>query len=169
MGSKNRDFLIALALLLIGVYVAFEGYRIYLGAAQPPFSITRFSISPGFLPTILGVVLTVLSLLLLKNAVSSSNGLKNGFKERKNEIVFWAKGAFKNADIVNMAIGIFFMGIYVFILMQLLPFWAASFIFLAVIFWFLKIGKLWKVLLIAAIAVCATVIFFQGLFNTPLP
>ena len=65
MESKTKEMVFSFALIITGIYVAIEGYRIYLRAASAPYFITDFSVSPGFIPVILGIALLLFSVLYL--------------------------------------------------------------------------------------------------------
>ena len=68
-----------------------------------------------------------------------------------------------------MTIGCVLMFIYTFFLMELLPFWAASIIFLIVMFVFLRIGPVWKSVLLAVLVVALIVLLFKYGFGAALP
>ena len=59
MESKTKEMVFSFALVITGIYVAIEGFRIYLRAASAPYFITTFSISPGFIPFIIGIALII--------------------------------------------------------------------------------------------------------------
>ena len=53
--------------------------------------------------------------------------------------------------------------------MEWLPFWAASVIFLVAMFIFLKIGKVWKSVVLAVLVVALIVLLFKYGFGAALP
>ncbi len=167
MTRKLKDFVFSIILILLGSYVIIEGMNIYHKAAQKPYKVTQFTVSPGFLPVLLGIALTFTALILL---ISSFKGEKFGeaLANRKTEFITWTKTAF-NADLLNMTIGCLLMFLYTFFLMQLLPFWAASIIFLIAIFVFLRIGPVWKSVLLAVLVVALIVLLFKYGFGAALP
>ena len=167
MTRKLKDFVFSIILILLGVYVIVEGMNIYHKAAQKPYKVTQFTVSPGFLPVLLGIALTFTALILL---ISSFKGEKFGeaLANRKTEFITWTKTAF-NTDLLNMTIGCLLMFLYTFFLMQLLPFWAASIIFLVAIFVFLRIGPVWKSVLLAVLVVALIVLLFKYGFGAALP
>ena len=61
------------------------------------------------------------------------------------------------------------MFIYSYLLLSVLPFWAASLIFLVGIFLYLKAGVWWKSIIVAVAAVVLTVVIFKYCFNAALP
>ena len=167
MAKKLKDFIFSIILILLGSYVIIEGMNIYHKAAEKPYKITQFSVSPGFLPVLLGIALVITSVILL---VQSFRGEK--FSEalscRKTEFTEWAKSAF-DSNVLNMAIGVVMMFFYTFFLMEWLPFWAASVIFLVAMFLFLRIGKAWKAVVLAVLVVALIVVLFKYGFGAALP
>ena len=112
MTKKLKDFIFSLVLILLGSYVIIEGMNIYHKAMEKPYKITQFTISPGFLPVLLGIALVLTSAILL---AESFKGEKVGeaLSNRKTEFIEWSKTAF-NSDLLNMAIGCVMMFIYTF-------------------------------------------------------
>ena len=167
MTKKLKDFIFSLVLILLGAYVIVEGMNIYHKAMDKPYKITQFTVSPGFLPVLLGIALVVTAVLLL---ISSFQGEAFGaaLVNRKTEFSEWTKKAF-NADLLNMTIGCVMMFLYTFFLVQLMPFWLASIIFLVAMFLFLRIGKAWKAVVLAVLVVAAIVLLFKYGFGAALP
>ena len=170
MESKTKEMIFSFALILTGIYVAIEGLRIYQRAAGAPYFITEFSISPGFIPFILGIALVLFSVLFLLSCLKDENMSRvEALREHWGEFADWLKANSKNKDIAFTIGAVVIMGIYTYVLMELLPFWAASMIFLAALFFYLRSGKWWKNLIIAILGVIAIVIVFQYCFNAALP
>ena len=167
MAKKLKDFVFSIVLILVGSYVIIEGMNIFHKAAEKPYRITKFTLSPGFLPVLLGIALVFTSVLLL---ISSFQGEKFGeaLANRKAEFIEWPKTAF-NSNLLNMTIGCIMMFIYTFFLMQWLPFWLASIIFLIAMFLFLRIGKPWKAVVLAVLVVALIVLLFKYGFGAALP
>ena len=167
MTKKLKDFVFSVVLLLLGAYVTAEGINIYHKAAEKPYKVTQFTVSPGFMPVLLGIALALTAVILL---ISSFKGEKIGeaLSNRKTEFAAWSKTAF-NSDVLNMTIGCLLMFIYTFFLVQLLPFWLASIIFLIVMFLFLRIGPAWKAVLLAVLVVALIVLLFKYGFGAALP
>jgi hypothetical protein len=167
--SKNKDFIFSLVLGALGVYVVYEGFGVYWNAARPPFNITTFNISPGFLPVLLGFVLIFLSIILFVQSLRGAGGAAKALKNQGRDISKWMRGLSKNRDILNMAAGTLIMGIYVFFMIKNLPYWAASVIFIFGLLLFLRAGKIWTILLIALVSTGCVILFFQIIFRTSLP
>ena len=167
MAKKLKDFLFSIILILVGFYVVIEGMNIYHKAAEKPYKITQFTVSPGFLPVLLGIALVCTSLILL---IQSFKGEKfsEALVNRKTEFSEWIKSAFSE-NFFRMAIGCAMMFIYTFFLMEWLPFWAASVIFLLAMFLFLKVGKVWQAVILSILVVTVIVVLFKYGFGAALP
>jgi hypothetical protein len=68
-----------------------------------------------------------------------------------------------------MSVGVAIMAVYVYGLVGNLPYWAASLIFLLGMFFFLRIGSWWKVIVIAVASVGGVLLLFQVIFQAALP
>lgn len=169
MEKKTKDLVFSFVLAILGIYVFVEGLFIFKRAASAPYFITDFSISPGFLPTVLGVLLLLCSFILAYGSLKNGEGIKNEFVSSMKEFGSWFKNNIANKDYLFTAGGVVIMGIYTFLLMEFLPFWLASLIFLIALFFYLRAGKWWKVTLVAIAAVALIVIVFQYCFNAALP
>ena len=167
MAKKLKDFVFSIILILLGSYVIIEGMNIYHKAAEKPYKITQFSVSPGFLPVLLGIALVITSFILLVQSFKGET-FSEALSNRKSEFTEWTKTAF-NSNVLNMAIGCIMMFIYTFFLMEWLPFWAASVIFLLAMFVFLRIGKVWKSVVLSVLVVALIVLLFKYGFGAALP
>lgn len=167
MSKKLKDFIFSIVLILLGSYVIFEGMNIFHKAAEKPYKITQFSVSPGFLPVLLGIALVLTSVILL---IQSFKGEKVGeaLANRKTEFCEWTKTAF-GENFFRMTIGCVMMFIYTFFLMEWLPFWAASVIFLVAMFLFLRVGKPWQAVILSVLVVAVIVLLFKYGFGAALP
>lgn len=164
MEMKQKDFNISLVLMALGLYTTIEGIRMYRKAARPPYNIEQFSISPGFLPTILGALLLILSIALFINSIKGC-----GFRSQVSSLYVWSKQAIHNTDIRLMGIGMLIMGLYAYLLIGLLPYWISSILFLIALMMFLRATKLWKIILISILSVGLVIVLFQVVFNVSLP
>ncbi len=164
MEMKQKDFNISLVLVALGLYSTIEGIRMYKKAAKPPYNIEQFSISPGFLPTILGGLLLLLSIMLFVNSIKGV-----GVRSQLSSLFSWSKQAIHDTDIRLMAIGMLIMGLYAYFLIGLLPYWLSSALFLIALMSFLRATKLWKIILISILSVGLVIVLFQVVFNVSLP
>ncbi|MDR0441234.1 MAG: tripartite tricarboxylate transporter TctB family protein [Candidatus Accumulibacter sp.] len=166
---RNKDFIFSVALIALGVYATYEGYAIYQRAAAPPFKIVAMSVSPGLFPIILGIALIVLSLLLLTKSLIAEDGEGAALGEQLSTLAAWFPTLFRNRDFINASAGLAMMAVYVFGLVKNLPYWAASLIFLLGVFFFLRIGQWWKIIVISLAAVGGVLLLFQVIFRAALP
>ncbi len=169
MEKKTKDFIFSIVLCALSIYVMVEGVAIYRRVALPPYKITQFSLSPGFLPVILGGVLLLCSLLLFIQSIAGGQGFVGSIKARCIDIGKWFGPALHDKDMYYTIGGVLIMGIYTFVLMTFLPFWIASLLFLVGIMFYLHAQKWWKILLISAGAVGLIVLLFQVVFKAALP
>ena len=167
MTKKLKDFLFSIILILVGSYVIIEGMNIYHKAAEKPYKITQFTVSPGFLPVLLGIALVLTSVILLIQSFKGEK-LSEALVNRKTEFCEWIKTAFSE-NFFRMVIGCVMMFIYTFFLMEWLPFWAASVIFLLAMFLFLKVGKPWQAVILSVLVVAVIVLLFKYGFGAALP
>ncbi len=164
MEMKQKDFNISLVLVGLGLYATIEGIRMYIKAAKPPYNIEQFSISPGFLPTVLGALLLLLSITLFLKSIRGC-----GLHFQFSSLLSWCKQAVFDTDIRLMVVGMLIMGLYAYLLIGLLPYWLSSVIFLIALMVFLRATSLWKILLISILSVGLVIVLFQVVFNVSLP
>lgn len=164
MEMKQKDFNISLVLVGLGLYTTIEGVRMYRKAARPPYNIEQFSISPGFIPTVLGAMLLILSIVLLAKSIKGT-----GFRTQLSDLLAWSKQAIHDTDIRLMVIGMVIMAVYSFFLIGLLPYWLSSVLYLIALMAFLRATKVWKIILISFFAVGLVIVLFQVVFNVSLP
>ncbi|MDD3163633.1 MAG: tripartite tricarboxylate transporter TctB family protein [Sphaerochaetaceae bacterium] len=169
MDTQSKDFIFSFVLIALGIFVLISGIAIFNDAALPPYSVTEFSLSPGFMPVVLGAALLLCSILLFFQSLKGKGSFKAAVCENSRQFANWIKPAFKSQDTIYMAVGILFMFIYSYFLVGWLPYWAASLIFLVALMLFLRAAKWWKVIIISLAAVGLIVLLFQVCFNAALP
>jgi len=172
MERKHIDFVSAIAMLLLSIYVLFESWSFYTNQRIP----TPFYESPGFFPFILGGALLVCSVVLLIRSVVGGVFLQNFTKLKEGTVTF-----VKSPTALRATLGILWMGVYIFILLPVLSFLVGTMLFLIVMITALsipsfagadkrKIGiSVAKIVAISAVAVFATYGVFGLLFRVPLP
>ena len=169
MDRNTKDFVFSFVLAALGVYFAIEGFSIYKRVAGPPFKIEKLSLSPGFLPFILGILLVFFSVLLFFSTMKGEKDFGAAFVERWKVVGKWFADASRNKDYYFTIGAVVIMFIYSYLLLSVLPFWAASLVFLVGIFLYLKAGVWWKSIIVAVAAVVLTVVIFKYCFNAALP
>lgn len=169
MENKTKDTVFSVMMMLLGGYVVVEGVKIVRKAALPPYNIKTFSVSPGFLPVILGVALIVFSIILLiKTLVGEKNA---GVAFVRHFKTFFASfvAAFRNPGVLRMIGGVMLMAVLTFVLLGLVPFWIGGTLFMIAMMFFLRATKWWMILLTSSVAMGLTVLLFQVCFKTTLP
>lgn len=151
--SAAGDFIIGLVLLSLSVFILFESIR------MPQKGRWGFFMGPGFLPLILGFVLIGLSgYLILRSLPSNGQAgiillfrkMKEGVESRRFLIIAgWT-------------------AIYV-ALIGTIPFLLINFIYFIGIFLYLKVGRLWEVLLLSIGASLLVGFITPRIFDMPLP
>lgn len=169
MDRKTKDFVFSFVLAALGIYFSIEGFALYKKVAGPPYRIERFSLSPGFLPFVLGILLVFFSILLFVTTMKGEKSFGASFAGRWKEFGKWFADASRNKEYYFTIGAVVIMFIYSYLLLSILPFWAASLIFLVAIFLYLKAGVWWKSIIVAVGAVVLTVVVFKYCFNAALP
>ena len=174
MERKHIDFVSAIIMLILSVYVVFESISYYHAINRR--IATAFHQSPGFFPAIVGGALLVCSILLLVKS------LKGGaFTEIIRNIKEGSTSFLKSPVALRSFLGCAWMGIYIFGLLPTLSFVLGSFIFLIVMIVALELPTLKaadtktaiisvvRYVVIAGVTVGAISGLFQGIFRVPLP
>jgi|GEM_PF-4475315 uncharacterized membrane protein YecN with MAPEG domain len=118
--------------------------------------------APGFLPAIVSIILMILGLTLMISAWREGARLSIGdFRA--------AWGAMKSNTAIRIYGIVAMFGVYIFLLIGLLPFAVATFLYLFGFMLLFKAGHWLKLLFISALSSLAIVYVFQELVNIPLP
>ena len=169
MDNKIKDTVVSILMLALGVYVTIEGVNIYKRAAQAPYRIEEFSISPGFLPVIIGAGIIILALILLVRTFVTNKVTPVVFAGMAKTFGKSFISAFKEPGIIRMIIGTAFMAVLTFILMGRVPFWIGGTVFLIGTMFYLRATSWWKILIISICSMGAIYLLFQVAFKTILP
>ena len=70
---------------------------------------------------------------------------------------------------MRMVIGVVLMALYTFVLLGMLPFWLATFLFMLLLMYFLEAGSIVKIVLISVLVTGLVILLFQVCFRVPLP
>lgn len=133
--------------ILVGAFVAFEAYRLGLGALRHP--------GPGFFIFISAFLLFFIGVFDLVK------GLVGKFK--KGEVLGWS-------DIRWRKIGIVFAGLisYAYLLSHL-GFLLATFLLMTLLFKFIESTKWWMTIAGSGVATLSAYVIFRILLNVPFP
>lgn len=151
--------------LVVGVLLAAFGIYIIIGSLTMKIYNT-FIDAPGFFPLIIGAVLTVLGVIL------AGIGVKVGGVGQLKEVVSAAylKAFVKDDRTVRVLILLGMMAVYIYGLLGWIPFIAATSIYLAANFFYLRACKhWWNAILIAVVASVAVYYAFRYGFKITLP
>lgn len=121
-------------------------------------------LSPTLIPTMLGAMMLVLSILLFVSSIKDG-----GLGARVGEFSNYMKDVKADPNSLRMLIGLAFMGIYTFVLLGLFPFWLATFLFMFLLMFFLEAGDIIHIVIISAVITALVVFLFQVCFRVPLP
>jgi len=176
MNKKTKDLILAFITLIFGIYITFESYGIYKTALVRPYNVEKLSLSPGFLPLILGILLIFFSLLLIFfSLVSKEKKLGETVKEHIAEIKTRFHETAKDPNTYRMVIGMIIMFIFSFFLVGLrigsfkLPFYISGGIFMFALLMYLGAVKWWQSIIITVITMLLIVVLFQYGFRAILP
>ncbi len=158
---RKADVISSIILIILGIYVIKEALK--MPATGLPGTVEQeFYLAPGFFPIIVAIVLIIMGLFLLINGIRSGGRISKD-DLRKFVKIFTSKNAIRSIVITALII------IYTIILLGRIPFFWATFIFLAGSMFFLKAGSWWSILLISTIGSLIIQYCFGTLARIPLP
>jgi hypothetical protein len=151
--SAAGDFIIGLILLALSVFVVIESLR------MPEKGKWGFFMGPGFLPLILAIALLCLTLFLLISSLTlrGPSGVKPLFQR--------LKGSFESRRLLIIS---GWTAIYV-VLIGTIPFLLINFIYFLGIFLYLKVGRLWKVIILSLCSSLLVGYITPWIFDMPIP
>lgn len=155
---KMKDFVSSIVLLLLSFFVLFESWQIYQKAGKLLY------LSPALIPLILGCILLLLSVVLLVGSLKDG-----GAGARVQEMKTLFQDIKKDPNSFRMLVGVVLMGVYTFVLLGLLPFWLATFLFMLLLMYFLEAGSLVQIVSVSVIVTVLIIFLFQVCFRVPLP
>lgn len=153
-----KDFISSIVILLLSVYVLFESRNIYVKAGK------LLHLSPALIPMMLGTVLLVLSIILMASSLKDG-----GAGARISEFKSCMKAVKEDPNTMRMLIGVVLMALYTFVMLGMLPFWIATFLFMLLLMYFLEAGSIVKIVLISVVVTALIIFLFQICFRVPLP
>jgi hypothetical protein len=155
---KHIDFITSLVLMGVSIFTIITAHGYHVKSRK------AFYASPGFMPTIIAVVLFLLAIYLMFQSFNKSS-LKECLIRLREAI----PRGLKSARFKNTLIGLAFFAVYIYILLNFLPFWLASIILLFVCFMYLKAAKVVKSAIISILSIGGIVLLFQIIFRVPMP
>jgi len=147
--------------LMLGVFVSFFSLFVIVESLRmPQRGHLGIMMSPGFVPLFTGIVLFLLSMVINVRALRSGGHqyvgslLRSIRHEEEIRRFLWILG---------------FMTLYIVGLIGYLPFSAATLIYHALIFYYLKIGGPLKIVIYTLIATVLVAVFLPRVFDMPVP
>ena len=157
--SIVADIVCAVVLFLLSCYVVITG----MGMKVTPDEV--WYTSPGSFPMFVGVVLAILSVILLIESVKKA---KAADPQSKN---FNFIALVRSKTAINAMLAFMALAIYLYVFLGNMPFAAATFLFLFMDMMIFRVNgyKIWKLVIICAVASLAITYGFGTLAQIPLP
>lgn len=145
-------------LIILGIIFAFEAYK------MPWNGISGGGVmaAPGLLPLLVSVILAICGIILIVSA------LREGARITKEDLRQTAH-ALVGRKAIRIYIMLLIIAGYIFGLIGRIHFALATFIFLSVFFLYVRAGKWWSCLILAAAVAAAISFAFGNLLHIPLP
>lgn len=155
---RKMDIVFGVILVLLGMFFAWQSYK------MPWNGISGGGVlaAPGLLPLIISIVLMLCGVILIVSAV------KEGTRITKEDLKAALK-VLKSKAAVRIYVMLVIIAGYIFGLVGRIEFTLATFIFLSVFFLYVKAGKWWGCLILAAVVAVAISFAFGTLIGIPLP
>ncbi|MCC8189645.1 MAG: tripartite tricarboxylate transporter TctB family protein [Planctomycetes bacterium] len=169
MTAKTKDVVFSLGLLVLGAFVCYEGRNMVIRATQPPYRIQQFSLSPGMMPVVLGVTLSIFSLLLLVVSLRGEPRAMSSLARHLRASSLRLGQALAETDVRGMLICVGMMFVYTFFLLGRVEFWLGAGIFLVSLMLYLRAAPVRTILATSVLAIAAILILFEKFFETSLP
>ena len=148
------DLVLSIFITLFAVFVIVESLR------MPHRGHLGLLVTPGFSPFFTGVALLLLSLILDIRAIRRKGHIHLGS---------WLKAAVAEEENQRFLVILAAMGLYVVVLLGRVSYVAATFVFHALVFTYLKIGKPLKIIAYALLATALVSLLLPKLFEMPVP
>jgi len=148
------DLVLSILITLFAVFVIVESLR------MPHRGHLGLLVTPGFSPFFTGVALLLLSLILDVRAMRRKGHI---------HLASWLKEAVSEEENRRFLVLLAATSLYAVILLGRVPFVAATLVFHALIFSYLKIGKPIKIIAYALLATGLVSLLLPKLFEMPVP
>lgn len=158
---RKADVIFSIVLIILGVYIIKEALKMPV-TGLPGTVEQEFYLAPGFFPVVVAVILIIMGLALL------INGIRSGGKILKDDLIRFIK-MFRSETAIKSIIITILIIIYTIVLLGRIPFFWATFIFLASSMFFLKATSWWRIILISGIGSLLITYCFGTLARIPLP
>ncbi len=176
MDKKTKDFVFSVITLIFGIWMTGQGLKIVDIASRKPFNVEKFSLSPGFLPTVLGFMLIFFSLCLMFFSLrDGKKGAGRLLSEHISGFISSVKAGAGDNNMHRMAIGMAIMFIFTFVLVgfrvgnYFLPFWISGAVFSFALMTYLGAVKWYQAAIISIVTMVIIVLLFVYGFHAILP
>jgi len=160
---RKYDLLFSIILIIFAIFVAINGIVLVIQGAKIPG--VKWYSSPGIMPIIIAFFTIICAISLYK--IAKKDGANFEFLNGKN-----IKSLFAEKSTQNTLFIIALLAIYIYVLLKILPYALATFLFLFVFIAFFK-GETKKEIIVALIVSAVTtallVYGFGSLAQIPLP
>jgi len=152
----------ALSDILAACFFLLFAILMFIGATQFTYkSNMGFITSAGFTPMLLSVFVSVLSVILIIETLKRNKSARLSISE-------WFNNA-RGDEAVRRSVALIIMtGIYI-VLVGVVNFILITFVFLFVIYYYLQVGKIWRVLLYSAMNTALIAYVVPAVYQMPLP
>jgi hypothetical protein len=148
------ELILAITINLFAVFVIVESFRM---PARGHLGIICY---PSFVPLLAGILLFVLTLVLALVMIR-----RGGYKYFGD----WLKNIRAEEDNRRFLAILATVLIYVVVLLGRVPFVLATLVFHGLLFTYLKVGSIWKIILYTALATILVSVVLPRLFDMPVP
>ncbi len=152
--QRNGEFLLGFLLMAFSAFVIVESLR------MPYWEKDLFLMGPGFVPLLSGAALFFTSL-----AVTISAGTNGGWKDWKA----WSNAQFRNEENVRLLVILALLSVFIFGLIGRVRFVVAVAVFHALIFTYLRVGGVSKIVICTIGATLLVGVALPKFFEMELP
>lgn len=160
MNKKNlrsADILTGIIFIIVGLLVAKFSIDLMMTNTDP-----RFYASAGFVPLVFAILFIIISISIIVNAVKEGGTLK--LFSMTNTI-----NALKSKEGINTIYILGIIALYIFVLMNFLPYFLSTFIFLVLFIQRFYQKSIVKIVIISLVAVVIVTYLFGTVAQIPLP
>jgi len=159
---RSADLLTGIIFVVIGIYICYQSMGMFYVQRIKMQSMAAWYNSPGLSPLIIGAIFTFLGGMLIIIAIKDGGTF---------EILIWnrIKKILKMSQFKKGFLVVLLIGIYIFVLLDRLPFFLSSFIFLIATMGIFRADKWYKILLYSAILSWFVTFIFGTVARIPLP
>ena len=152
--QRNGEFILGFLLMTFSAFVIMESLR------MPYWEKDLFLMGPGFVPLLSGTTLFITSL-----GVTVSAGISGGWKDWRA----WSVGQFRDEENIRLLVILALLSVFIFGLIGRVRFVVAVAVFHALIFTYLKVGGVSKIVICTIGATLLVGVALPKFFEMELP